>query len=318
MPAELKDFISPITSTVGAGMGLLLEKHEDQRQYNQQKKLQDLQIQGQQAMGQFNTGLAKQMWDYTNFENQKKHLEAAGLNPGLMYGMGGGGGATTSTPTGNVNGADAPSGTGHEVQDMAGMGMQLAAQTQLIQSQIEVNKSIANKNNTEADFTGGVQTANTTADTSLKNTQVQSLTQGITNQKTQNALMQAQTVVQNMTAENIQTDTKKLEDQIAILDQDVEISRATINQKIEILRQQATGAILQNEATKVGINLTKEQIKNVAQQIENSKTNQQQMMAQIQQALSSAGLMDKEKSLLTAQTAIQAIGAVSNVLRVSK
>ena len=36
------------------------------------------------------------MWNYTNYENQKKHLEAAGLNPALLYGMSGGGGATAA------------------------------------------------------------------------------------------------------------------------------------------------------------------------------------------------------------------------------
>ena len=36
------------------------------------------------------------MWDYTNYENQVKHLEAAGLNPALLYGQGGGGGATAA------------------------------------------------------------------------------------------------------------------------------------------------------------------------------------------------------------------------------
>ena len=126
MGLSLKDFITPITTAASAGMGLLLEKHEDQRQLEQQQKLQDIQIQGQQAMGEFNQGLAKQMWDYTNYENQMKHIEAAGLNPALMYGMGGGGGVTANTPTGNVTGAQAPSGTGHEVQDMAGMGLQIS------------------------------------------------------------------------------------------------------------------------------------------------------------------------------------------------
>ena len=36
------------------------------------------------------------MWDYTNFENQRAHLENAGLSVGLMYGNGGAGGASTA------------------------------------------------------------------------------------------------------------------------------------------------------------------------------------------------------------------------------
>ena len=38
----------------------------------------------------------QEMWDYTNYKNQVKHLEAAGLNPALLYGQGGGGGATAA------------------------------------------------------------------------------------------------------------------------------------------------------------------------------------------------------------------------------
>ena len=53
------------------------------------------------------------MWDYTNYENQVKHLGAAGLNPALLYGQGGGGGASTAGgAVGNGQGTagQAPSG----------------------------------------------------------------------------------------------------------------------------------------------------------------------------------------------------------------
>ena len=36
------------------------------------------------------------MWNETNYGAQVSHLEAAGLNPALMYGAGGGGGSTTA------------------------------------------------------------------------------------------------------------------------------------------------------------------------------------------------------------------------------
>ena len=32
----------------------------------------------------------------TNYENQKQHIKNAGLNPALMYGMGGGGGISAN------------------------------------------------------------------------------------------------------------------------------------------------------------------------------------------------------------------------------
>ena len=39
------------------------------------------------------------MWDYTNAENQRKHLENAGLSVGLMYGKGGAQAASTAGGT---------------------------------------------------------------------------------------------------------------------------------------------------------------------------------------------------------------------------
>ena len=42
----------------------------------------------------YSTNLAKNYWDYTNYENSVKHLKEAGLNPALFYAKGGQGGAT--------------------------------------------------------------------------------------------------------------------------------------------------------------------------------------------------------------------------------
>ena len=41
----------------------------------------------------YSTDLAKNYWDYTNYENSVKHLKEAGLNPALFYAKGGQGGA---------------------------------------------------------------------------------------------------------------------------------------------------------------------------------------------------------------------------------
>ena len=65
-----------------------------------------LQHQYNEAMARQNQQRNKEMWDYTNFENQRAHLENAGLSVGLMYGQGGAGGASTSG--GNATQPNAP------------------------------------------------------------------------------------------------------------------------------------------------------------------------------------------------------------------
>ena len=84
-----------IDQLASAGLGLLLENHNDKRQIEQQQKLQQLQIQGQMQLGAFNQKLAKEMWEYTNYPAQVEQMKKAGLNVGLLY-KGAGAGGTTS------------------------------------------------------------------------------------------------------------------------------------------------------------------------------------------------------------------------------
>lgn len=68
--------------TIGASIYNSIEqKNAEKRQYKYNVNLANVE-----------QGLGKDMWDYTNYENQRKHLENAGLNAALMYGQGGGGG----------------------------------------------------------------------------------------------------------------------------------------------------------------------------------------------------------------------------------
>lgn len=95
----------------------------------------------------------KELWDYTNYENQRKHMEAAGLNPGLMYGMSGGGGATAAAPAAGASsapGAGLPSSSSASAPDTnatgAGIqGMAMMAQIQNIVAQTKKTTAEAEK-----------------------------------------------------------------------------------------------------------------------------------------------------------------------------
>ena len=104
----------------------------------------------------------QQMWDYTNYENQVKHLEAAGLNPALLYGQGGGGGATAAGgAVGNGQGTagQAPSGGSpqaikSQLIEGTGMGIQLG----LMEAQKNAIEAKAKKDTADAEKTSGVDT----------------------------------------------------------------------------------------------------------------------------------------------------------------
>lgn len=109
---------------LSGGMGMLLGAYNDRRQLNQEEKLQALQIAGNKEMTDYQQQKQLEMWEKTGYGPQMKQLEAAGLNPGLLYGMKGGGGMSVGSGAPSVTGGHAPQG-GKEIQEMMGMGIQM-------------------------------------------------------------------------------------------------------------------------------------------------------------------------------------------------
>lgn len=139
-------------SAIGAGMGLLLGRHNDQRQLKQQQKLTDLQLEADKKLTTFQREQQYQMWKDTNFSAQKEELIKAGLNPGLLYGMSGGGGTTTGAGAAHSSAPHAQGST-NEIMGM----MQLRSQ----EAQIEMMKAQADKARADAEKTRGVDTTET-------------------------------------------------------------------------------------------------------------------------------------------------------------
>jgi len=159
----------------GAIFGLAMGGINDRRQVSQQHRLTDIQIEAEKNLTDYNMQKQLQMWKDTSYGAQMEQLQKAGLNPGLIYGMGGGGGQTTGNTSANATAATAQQNPG-EVQQMMGMGLQAG----MMQAQIDLMKAEARKANTEADYTAGAKTGETTAqigninvDTELKKIQKQ-------------------------------------------------------------------------------------------------------------------------------------------------
>lgn len=184
-------------------LGLSGGNWEDQmeQQFRNEKEMMGLQNQYNQAMAQANHERNKQMWDYTNFENQRAHLENAGLSVGLMYGNGGAGGASTAGGQG--------SGPGNPGTNAVGMGLQAKAlelQNKQIESQIALNMATAEKTASEAKKIAGVDTKQSEANT-------ENLIQATNNEKIRRGLILANIRYQDAMEEltRNQADAKKLE-----------------------------------------------------------------------------------------------------------
>ena len=96
-------------------MGALNANSASNQSWQRQHQLMEIQAELNRKNAKFNTTQSKEMWNYTNFENQMKHIKEAGLRPGLIYGMGGQGGST--------QGAGAANGVGLPQDQSVGMGL---------------------------------------------------------------------------------------------------------------------------------------------------------------------------------------------------
>lgn len=142
-----------IFSIFGTGLNAAMSAGTANEQWGNQLKLMEIQNRYNEQMAKNNQQRNKDLWDYTNYENQKKHMKAAGLNPALMYGMGGGGGVSANGAQGQ--GVTQPTDRSIEMGlKQQGLGLQLAS----IASQVDLNKSQAKKNEAEAEKISGVDT----------------------------------------------------------------------------------------------------------------------------------------------------------------
>jgi len=176
-------------------------------------------------MGKFNQKQAMEMWEATNYRPQIEQLKKAGLNPGLIYGMGGAGGAIANPTPGQVTGANAAPNT-----PASGMGMAMGTmQLQLLDAQkknIEADTANKQAENPNIPKTG----ENIAADTALKGSQKENL-------DTQQGILAVERAVAEAT-QNAQTarymygteaDLKQLE----ILRNNKNISDATVQTQIK-------------------------------------------------------------------------------------
>lgn len=133
------------------GLGWSPEKAmQEQMKYN--KEIMALQNQYQQEAAAKSQQYAKEYWDYTNTENQVRHLKNAGLNIGLMYGQSGAGGMGAS---GGAHQAAPEQPQGNPVA-MALQTQQIEQQRRMNDAQIALAEAQARKAEEEANKIGGV------------------------------------------------------------------------------------------------------------------------------------------------------------------
>lgn len=231
---------------------------QNQQQQNQMA-LMNQQMHNQMQLNQQGQQIQQQNWDYTNYENQVKHMENAGLNVGLMYGMGGGGGQSMGAGGGGgASGGNAP-------QNNAPQMMAQMLQSEALKSQIALNEANANDANASADLKRGPQTENVGADTALKN------------MNTANAKIQNE--IGNKTIEEV-VDTIIANRDKAVAESSSAMTKASVDattkqSTINQIDSAALNEALKGAVMKSGINLNDAQINKMAEEIKIGKFNAQ-------------------------------------------
>lgn len=265
-----------VSGGIALGLSRLGSRYDRKQQLRAQTQMMGLQMQGEKEMMEYQQQKQLEMWEKTGYSAQVEQMKKAGLNPALMYGMGGGGGQTIGGGVPQVSGGNAP--YVDTTTPAIGMGLQMNAQLQLMNAQKEnIEADTANKLGDTANKP--LVGKNLEADTKGKEQQVLSA-------KAQQELTEIQAGIARIDEEvkgytqngakalimqEVEASFKRLE----ILNNQEKISDATVQDTIKQIKAEAIGAALKNA-------LTKAQTKNTTQDTEASKQSMVQSAAQIQ------------------------------------
>ena len=231
-----------IGTALGLAAGIASKAIGQRKQFANEKELMGLQAQYNKEAAKYTQQLQKEMWDYTNYENQVKHLKAAGLNPALIYGMSGGGGTTT--------GSTQASGVGNPGTTAVSMGLEAA---QLF-SNIRLTNAEADKTEAEAKKTSGVDTDLARAQENLTNftARLQELKGYLTQEDIDNAKLYGDKLVQ----------------EIRLLENQADISDETMQNEIEMSAQKLINMQWEGFLKQMQGELTAEEVKIAKEKIE--------------------------------------------------
>ena len=265
-------------TALGIGISRLGANYDRKQQLKTQAQLNEMSRREQMNLMDYQKQLDLRMWNETNYEAQMKHLKAAGLNPALMYGMGGGGGTTTGNSGGGLNAPSA--GLQQTIQAATGLGID-PADTMLKMAQAKLADTQANK-------LAGVDTVKTEAETS-------SLLAGIKNTEALTELKKVETRIANIdewiknrtkedAADQIMWTAEKTMNEMNNAWREGLLSAAQFQDKVDLLKKELAGKIIDNELLGQKIKESKSNIEVNNTQIQKLKTDMLQGWEKLSQS----------------------------------
>jgi hypothetical protein len=157
-----------------SGVGMALKNTQRKQNQQDQKDLMNLQQQNQMGLNRQMQQIEMENWENTNYDAQKKQMEKAGLNPGLMYGGSGGGSMIMDSGSGG-------SAAGGQAQrqdiDTSGLGMQIQQMALLKAQKDNIEADTKNKLADAENKGANTTTTNTIRDVLYENMRQSGVTQ---------------------------------------------------------------------------------------------------------------------------------------------
>ena len=247
-----------LSQGLGGLVGGLFQNSANNKQFEQQSKLMDLQAWHNRQMLDYQNDKAFDMANKMSYAWQVEQMKKAGLSVGMMYGKGGGAQPTLGTGSANLNAPNAVPQT---------MAMDMAAQA----ANIELAKAQAEKAKAEAKKIGGV-------DTKLGEKTIENLSQGIENMKVRQRLEATQANIADIdeaikagTFEEalsiIRNTSRQLNAAANIAEGDNEVNKATVETRIKTAKQELINKTIESDVMKQGIEVDKATINKMSQAI---------------------------------------------------
>lgn len=285
-------------NVINEGMGLLLAGPKRKAQMRTARQMQNLQMEGQKEMTDFNMKKQLEMWEATGYGAQVDQMKRAGINPALLYGMGSGGGQTANVEQGNV--ASQHAGTPEASRGAEGMGLMIG-QLGLIKAQERNLDADTKKKEAEAAKTAGVDTevgkatvSNLAADTENKKAQ-EKLT------RSQTRLNELETEIKEETLEDakdtIRYTARKISEEIRELKLSNDLSEAQMKDKIKLLKEQISEIAVRKALMWAQKNNTDQDTQLKIQQIAESKARVKAMAEQLMIAWDTLSLETQKTSV---------------------
>lgn len=234
----------------GGALGMLGQRSREKRAWNRNKEAMGIQYGHQRKLNEQGHDLSYSMWQKTNYPAQMQMMKEAGINPALMYGSAGSGGTTAGQGGGSASAVAGPS----------PMPMELgsAISSALTASQIKLNEAQANKLNTDATYRGGAETTEsgqrvTESGQRVKESaqRIKNLLSGIENDEVKRMLNMAQKYVADGQYNKVWEEVKKLY-------YSNRVDERTVDDKIEILTNEAIASKLDESLKESNIELNQE------------------------------------------------------------